>query len=97
MSALTPRTLELIERIPQPELRERLLARLESECSKEALGCTGWAPEHMERLWFAILKLIGGESDKVDEVFALARSDWRDLLVAAHFANDIDAHNKWYS
>ena len=97
MSELTPRTLKLIERIPQPELRQLLVARLESECNREALGFTNWTPEQMERVWFAVLKLIGTKSEKADRVFELARSDVRDLWVAARFANDIDAHNKWWS
>jgi hypothetical protein len=97
VTALTDRTLRLIERIPQPELRERLISRLEAECSRESLGCSDWQPEHMERLWFAILKLIGSKSERVDGAFALAKCDWRDLLVAAGFANDTDAHNKWWN
>lgn len=69
---------------------------LESECSEEKLGCEGWGTTGMDRIWFSILKLGDGNPDLLLEAVKLARTDWRDLLMAAGFGNDIHAHEKWW-
>ena len=46
----------------------------------------------LERLQFAALKLSEGNLDKLDRAVALANRDWRDLLMAAGFGEDVDAH-----
>lgn len=43
----------------------------------------------------AVLKLSAGDLDELDHAVALAKQDWRDLLVAAGFANDPEAHRTW--
>jgi hypothetical protein len=49
----------------------------------------------MERVRFAALKLSEGNKDKLLGAAQLAQYDWRDLLVAARFANDAEAHKSW--
>jgi hypothetical protein len=49
----------------------------------------------LERFQFAALKLSEGKLDKLNRAVALAQTDWRDLLVAAGFAEDINAHMSW--
>ncbi|MDH3282227.1 MAG: hypothetical protein OEQ18_14015, partial [Gammaproteobacteria bacterium] len=49
----------------------------------------------MERLRFAVLKLSEGEIDRLVQAIELAQVDWRDLLMAAGFGQDIEAHNQW--
>lgn len=95
MSALSPRTEKIIECLVKPDARAKVRERLESECSTEALGCTGWAPEEMERIWFAVLKLGAKTDSAFDSAVLLAKTDWRDLLMAAGFGEDLEAHNKW--
>ena len=48
-----------------------------------------------ERIMLAVYKLGKSKHDKLKAAFELARSDYRDLLVAAKFANNIDAHKAW--
>jgi hypothetical protein len=48
-----------------------------------------------ERLQFAALKLSEGNLDKLNRAVALAKIDWRDLLMAAGFGEDIKAHLAW--
>jgi hypothetical protein len=48
-----------------------------------------------ERLQFAVLKLSEGNLDKLNRAVALAKHDWRDLLMAAGFGEDIKAHLAW--
>ncbi len=49
----------------------------------------------MERLRFAAIKLSKGELNTLLDAIVLAQTDWRDLLVAAGFANDVHAHQSW--
>jgi hypothetical protein len=44
---------------------------------------------------FAALKLSAGGMDRLRKAIELAKTDWRDLLVAAEFANDVNAHKRW--
>ncbi len=36
-----------------------------------------------------------GQLDKLEEAIKLAQIDWRDLLMAAGFGHDVEAHLKW--
>jgi hypothetical protein len=47
-----------------------------------------------ERLHFAALKLSEGRLDRLEHAIALAKVDWRDLLMAAGF-EEVDAHTSW--
>ena len=49
----------------------------------------------MDRIRLAAIKLSNGVYAKLVEAVSLANTDWRDLLMAAGFGYDIDAHNKW--
>ena len=51
--------------------------------------------EDSERLRFAALRSSHGDLRALDDAITLGQTDWRDLLVAADFADDIHAHEKW--
>ena len=45
---------------------------------------------------FAMIRVSGGRLDRLEATaIPLLRQDWRDLLVAADFAEDIHAHETW--
>lgn len=50
----------------------------------------------IERIQFAAVKVSEGCLDRLADAIHLATVDWRDLLVSAGFANDPDAHLKWF-
>lgn len=91
-SATRDRLLMIFREHDAPEV-ERLLAE---ECA-DTLPLLGEpaTPAGLERIRFAALKLSGGEPQRLREAILLARADWRDLLVAAEFADDVHAHEKW--
>jgi hypothetical protein len=72
-------------------------ALLERDFSSESLGCTGWSTEEMERIWFAALKLGKGDLPAFEAAIRLGKTDWRDLLMAAGFGEDLDAHRRWWA
>jgi hypothetical protein len=72
---------------------ERLLAE---DCG-ETLPLIGNSamPIGLERIRFAALRVSGGDLRRLRGAVQLAHTDWRDLLVSAQFAEDINAHRKW--
>jgi hypothetical protein len=52
-------------------------------------------PADLERIRFAALRVSGGKIARLQEAIRLAQTDWRDLLVAAGFADDPHAHRAW--
>ena len=51
--------------------------------------------EVSERICFAALKYSKGELDRLFIALEEGSKDYRDLLVAAYFASDLNAHEKW--
>jgi hypothetical protein len=52
-------------------------------------------PNEIERIQLAALKVSEGDAGKFLEAAALARMDWRDLLMAAGFGYDVEEHLRW--
>jgi hypothetical protein len=50
----------------------------------------------LERVRFAVLKLSEGKLGSLKAMIEHANIDWRDILVAAGFGNDIHAHERWF-
>ena len=50
----------------------------------------------MVRIRFSIMKLASVPGADDDAIFDLAKTDWRDLFMAAGFAYSADEHHKWY-
>ena len=53
-------------------------------------------PELLEKIRIAVLKLSHGDLNALQRAIDLAQHDWRDVLVAAGFADDIKAHESWW-
>lgn len=49
----------------------------------------------VERIRFAALKLSDGDLGKLEVHVRGDRHDWRDVLMAADFANSLTAHKQW--
>ena len=75
--------------------REKAISILSNECSQNLPFLDASTAEGLERFHFAALKLSRGNLDRLREAVELAKQDWRDLLVAAGFANSTEAHLHW--
>lgn len=71
---------------------EQLLAR---ECAENLPLVSNPTPQGLERLRCAAIRLSDGALPRLQDAIALAKTDWRDLLVAAAFADDLHAHRTW--
>ena len=65
------------------------------ECGNNLPFCEKSDSIQLERIRFAALKLSAGNLDNLREAIALAKTDWRDLLMSAGFGTDVNAHKHW--
>ena len=92
---LPPNVIKAIAFLFAPEDHETITRMLIEECNAEKLYSTSEAG--LERIQLAVLKLSNGEPDKFLAAAELVQLDWRDVLVAAGFGDDLEAHLKWVS
>lgn len=74
---------------------ERVADYLRTECGDNLPLVENTYLELAERIRFAVLKLSGGNFEKLIEQTHEATLDWRDVLVAAGFGEDTKAHLAW--
>ena len=96
MVELSPATIERLRRLFPPG-DVAAAVRLLAEGCAENLPLIGRpvTPKSLERLRFAAIRVSGGELVRLREAISVAQNDWRDLLVAAEFAADLTAHERW--
>jgi hypothetical protein len=92
LSALTRQHIAAVFAPEDVDEAEQLLAR---ECAENLPVVSNPTPSGLERLRFAALRLSDGSLPRLREAIALAKLDWRDLLVAADLGHDIHAHVSW--
>jgi hypothetical protein len=74
---------------------ELVRSLLREECGDNLPLVHGTRPEDFDRFRLAALKLSEGDLAKLDYAVKVAKVDWRDLLVAAGFANSPTEHIRW--
>lgn len=92
---LSPETERHIAALFPSSSRLQVAELLLKQCGNNLPFCEKWDEFQLERIRFAALKLSGGDIVRLGEAIKLAQQDWRDLLVAANFANDPQAHTRW--
>jgi hypothetical protein len=94
-SKLSTETEKRISLLFPPDQQQLVRTLLFEECGNNLPFLENLHEKRLERFQFAALKLSEGELDKLDRAIALAKADWRDLLMAAGFGNNVDAHRSW--
>jgi hypothetical protein len=92
---LSPETLRRVDILFSPEDGERAKAILYEQCGNNLPFQDKADMYRLERLRFAALKYSDGNLTQLESAVKLAQQDWRDLLVATGFANDVEAHRRW--
>ncbi len=95
MIPLSNNTQKLVMRIVPNEFQEKVIKLLENECADNLPFLEDSTPESIERFRFAVLKIGKRNLSKIETAIDLAKQDWRDLLVAAKFANSVETHKLW--
>jgi len=93
-SGLSAGTKARIDRLFAPNERAQAAALISERCT-DLPGTRGWPREAIERIQFAALKVSCGSFPELVRAVQVANTDWRDLLVAAGFADDTQAHKYW--
>lgn len=89
---LTPAARDRAARLFSGTELELVVTELETECG--AGLCPGWSAEQLDRVHFAVLKLSSGSLELFDQAVGLAKTDVRDLFLAAGFEQP-GAHVRW--
>jgi hypothetical protein len=92
---LSPETLRRLEMLFTPADRPEAEALLVNECGNNLSFLEELDMYRLERFRYATLKLSGGDLSMLRRAANLAKQDWRDLLMAAGFGEDITAHERW--
>ena len=90
---LRTNVIEIVKKLFEAKEHNTIFEILTEECNGELLHSS--SEDAIERIQLAVLKLSTGEVDKFLAAAELAQLDWRDVLVAAGFGNDLNAHQKW--
>ena len=93
---LSADTRALVERHFAPAGREAAARLLVEQCGNNLPFLEREDAVSLERFRFAALRVAAGDLERLAQAIALARTDWRDLLVEAGFADDPRAHRAWF-
>ena len=77
-----------------PEERAEARRQLEHDCGSN-IDDFGPSPADYDRLRFAAMKASCSRIEGLRWALAMAKTDWRDLLVHAGFAQDATEHTRW--
>jgi len=97
MTGITALVRGHITRLFPTDRQEEVSRLLREDCGESLPGAAKASPDLLERVQCAALKVSAGNLEKLYDAIALAQTDWRDLLVAAGFAEDTQAHKHWKS
>jgi len=92
---LSPETRWRLEAVFAPADRDMAERLLVEECGNNLSLLTELDTNQLERFRFAALKLSDGSLHRLRQAIEVAKTDWRDLLMAAGFGEDIHAHERW--
>ena len=97
MTKITDSALQKIEVLFIPEDRDTARRLIEEQCGTNLplTNHMGTEPEGFDRIRFAVLKLSKGNIKDLEYWIEQATIDWRDVLMAAGFGENIHAHLKW--
>ena len=93
---LSPETKRRLDALFAGASREKAAAILRTQLGPTLPFAETTTPQDLERIRFAALKLSNGDLSRLQEAAKVAGEDWRDVLVAAGFADDIRAHESWF-
>ena len=94
---LSPGTRRRLDFLFPRQDREAAARLLIDECGTDLPSLRDSDPHGLERVRYAALKVSRGDLARLREAIAVAKSDWRDLLVEASFSTDLLAHESWPS
>jgi hypothetical protein len=86
---------ELILRHCPMDLSPVVIDLLDEECSVHLPAVKPEWTVLIERIQASVIRRSAWQVPSIRKGVDRAKSDWRDLLVAAGFAHDLDEHGRW--
>ncbi len=83
MLPLSPNAAKAVERLFFAEQRQEVVRLLTEKCADNLPNCKDEDEYGLEDLRFQVLKLSGGDIDKLHDAIRMANEDWRDVMLAA--------------
>ncbi len=68
---------------------------LRNECGENLPLWSDTSSSGLDRVRLAAIKISRGSVPRLRDAVELAKTDWRDVLVAAGFSEDVMAHVNW--
>ncbi len=93
---LSPETRLRLEALFAPDDRAAAEQMLVEECGNNLPFLYELDQFQLERFRFAAMKFSHGRLDGLRGAIELAKTDWRDLLMGAGFAEDATEHERWW-
>jgi hypothetical protein len=93
--ALTPLVEDRIVAVYEEAHREEARTMIRERCGLGLPLMHTLDPQAYDRARLAAIKLSGGTLEGLESVICNAQTDWRDVLMAAGFAHDLEAHLNW--
>src|SRR3990172_703760 len=95
MPSLTDGTRRRLNRLFKERDRAEAARLLSEDCDADSMYLSTASESEVERCHFAALKLSHGNVESLVDAIMLAHTDFRDLLMAAGFGEDVHAHLNW--
>ena len=92
---MNPRITEIVSRLFPESDRAAALTLLSTRCGSTLPMMTHANEDSFDRIRVATLRLSRGSLAALEREIEGAHCDWRDTLVSAGFADDVDAHLHW--
>ena len=92
---LSPETRRRVNILFPPGQRDEAASILTKRCGNNLLFLEKLNEYELERFRYAALKLSNGRLEQLRRAADIANLDWRDLLMAAGFGENVDAHREW--
>ena len=95
--AISEKTRSLVARMFPLTEQATVVDLLETRCGGDLPLISADMSPLLERIRFSVLKLADGSLPALRRAVVVANSDWRDVLVAAGFADSLTAHESWFN
>lgn len=93
--ALTPLVEDRIASVFEEAQREDARTMIRERCGFGLPLMHTLDPQAYDRVRLAAIKLSGGTLEGLESVICNAQTDWRDVLMAADFGYNAEAHLNW--
>jgi len=80
---LSPNAAKAVEKLFSAEQRQEVVRLLTEKCANNLPNCKDQDEYGLEDLRFQVLKLSGGNIDKLHDAIRMANEDWRDVMLSA--------------